>query len=359
MSNKTIAYFCLHKVNKAKFKYTVLRKKILNILKYLAFTLLGVFLFWLVYRGQDFSQILNTLKHDVDYRWVVLSLFVGLLSHISRTLRWKIALEPLGEHPRTANTFIAVIASYFMNLLLPRMGEFARCGLLSKYEKIPFSKLFGTVVTERIVDIIMLFLLLLTVSIVEMDKVIEFGKQNPGVVENIRTIVRSPWLWGGFIAIILGIIVYIKLSKKKGKKNKLEEIITDFTDGIKSVLTMRRYKAYIAHTFFIWSMYFLMLYLVFFSFGFTSHLGPLAGLTTFVMASFGMVAPVQGGIGAWHFMVEKSLYLYGIESVNGKIFALLAHSSMNIMVIITGAICIVLLPVINKNYHPKQPDVPM
>lgn len=347
------------KFNKALFKYLVLRKKILNILKYLAFTLLGIFLFWLVYRGQDFTEIFKTLKNDVNYSWVAFSIFLGLLSHISRTLRWKIALEPLGENPRTVNTFIAVIGSYFMNLLLPRMGEFARCGLLSKYEKIPFSKLFGTVVTERIVDIIMLLLLLLSVTIIEMDKIVEFGRQNPGVVENAKAIFQSPWLWGGLILVIIAVIGYLKFSKKKSGKNKLQEIISDFADGIKSVLAIRRYKAYIAHTFFIWTMYFLMLYVVFFSFGFTSHLGPLAGLTTFVLGSFGMVAPVQGGIGAWHFMVEKSLNLYGIESVNGKIFALLAHTSMNVMVIITGVICIILLPVVNRNYKPKEPQKPM
>lgn len=330
-----------------------MKKKILNILKYVAFTSLGVFLFWLVYRDQDFSKIWDTLKHDVDYRWIAASLFLGLLSHISRTLRWKIALEPLDEHPRTINAFITVMVSYFMNLLLPRMGEFVRCGMLSRYEKIPFSKLFGTVVTERIVDLIMLVIMFCLVLGLEMDKVIDFGRQNPQVVENVKGLVESPYLWGAIVLAIVGLVYYLRLSKKKSGKNKLESIFHDFVQGIKSVLAMKRYKAYIAHTLFIWLMYFGMLWMVFFSLDFTSHLGPVAALTTFVMASFGMVAPVQGGIGAWHFMAEKTLGLYGIESAQGKLFALLAHTSMNSMVIVCGVLCLIMVPIVNRNYHPK------
>jgi uncharacterized protein (TIRG00374 family) len=315
---------------------------------------LGIFLFWLVYRDQDFSKIWHTLMKEVDYRWIVLSLVFGLLSHISRTLRWKIALEPLGESPRTINMFITVMVSYFMNLLLPRMGEFVRCGMLSKYENITFSKLLGTVITERIVDVVMLMLTFGLVLGLEMDKIINFGQQNPQIIENIIHIIKSPYLWGGFIFAIGGLTYYLRLNKKKGGKNKLEEIFTDFIQGIKSILAMKRYKAYIFHTFFIWFMYFMMLYVIFFSLDFTRVLKPIAALTTFVLASFGMVAPVQGGIGAWHFMAEKALGLYGIESANGKIFALLAHSTMNLMVIVCGALCLILVPIINRNYKPKN-----
>jgi uncharacterized protein (TIRG00374 family) len=306
-----------------------------------------------VYRDQDFTHIFKVLKNDVNYWWVALSLLLGLFSHISRTLRWKIALEPLGEKPKTSNTFITIMAAYFMNLLLPRMGEFVRCGLLSKYEKIAFSKLFGTVITERIVDVIMLFVLLLLTAIVEMDILVAFGEQNPEIISKIKTILQSPLLWGAAIAGIAAFIVYLQFISKKGGKNKMIGFFNDFIQGIKSILSMKRYKAYIAHTVFIWLMYFLMLYVYFFSLGFTSHLSPQAALTTFTMTSFSMVAPVQGGIGAWHFMAEKALSLYGIESADGKLFALLAHSSTNIFIIIVGAVCIIVLPIINRNYNPK------
>jgi glycosyltransferase 2 family protein len=351
---ETNAYFCGAKLTKQFLNFPILKKKILNILKYTAFTLLGVTLFWLVYRDQDFTRIWQTLKNDVDYKWVVLALFLGLLSHISRTLRWKIALEPLGEKPKTSNTFITVMAAYFMNLLLPRMGEFVRCGLLSKYEKIPFPKLFGTVITERIVDVIMVFILLLLTAILQMDKLVEFGSQNPEVVSKIKALIQSPLLWAVFVVCIVGVIIYLRISNKKNGENKILKIFNDFWLGIKSILSMKRYKAYIAHTFFIWIMYFLMLYVMFFSLDFTKHLSPVSGLTTFTMTSFSMLAPVQGGIGAWHFMCEQALLMYGVQSADGKIFALLAHSSTNIFIIIVGAICLIILPIVNGNYHPKS-----
>lgn len=342
------------KISKADLILSKLRKKILNILKYLAFTSLGITMFWLVYRNQDFTRIFNTLKNDVNYSWVFLSLFLGLLSHISRTLRWKIALEPLGEKPKTSNTFITVMAAYFMNLLLPRMGEFVRCGLLSKYEKIPFPKLFGTVITERIIDVIMLLILLLLVTILEFDVLVSFSKQNPEVLQNAVSIIKSPILWGLIFFLIAFTVFYFKRNSKKNRVNKIEKIFNDFIEGIKSILSMKRYKEYIAHSIFIWLMYFLMLYCVFFSLKFTSNLGPIAALTTFVMGTLAMLAPVQAGIGAWHFMVEKALFLYGVESADGKIFALLAHTSTNALIIIVGVICIIILPILNRNYIPKK-----
>lgn len=333
---------------KAYYKLLVLKKKILNILKYTAFTSLGVLMFWLVYRGQDFTKIWYIFKNEVNYFWVILSLIFGLFSHISRTLRWKIALEPLGYKPGTLNAFITIMIGYFMNLLLPRMGEFIRCGTMSKYEKIPFTKLFGTVFTERIIDVVMLLLLTLIIAVLEVDKVAEFSRANPEVVNNLKAILQNPFLWIGLIIAISAFIIYVKISKKRKSKNKIAKVFRDFAEGIKSILAMKRYKAYIAHTIFIWMMYFAMLYVVFFAFDFTSHLKPIAGMTTFIAGSFGMAAPVQGGIGAWHFMVEKALEVYGIVSENGKVFALLAHTSMNAMIILLGALCVIFLPIVNR-----------
>jgi uncharacterized protein (TIRG00374 family) len=311
-------------------------------------------MFWLVYRDQNFSEYWERLKYDVNYYWVAVSLVLGIFSHISRTLRWKIALEPLGEFPKTSNTFIAVMVSYLMNLLLPRMGEFVRCGLMTKYEKIPFAKLFGTVVTERIVDMIMLLILTLIVAIFNLEKIVDLVVQNPELVANIKRIATSPYLWTGFTLLILAVFLYFKHLAKTRSKNKVSQLLNGFIEGIKSVLSMKRYKAYIAHSIFIWLMYFLMLYMIFFSLDFTKNLGGLAALTTFVMASFGMIAPTQGGMGAWHIMAALSLKLFGVELSDGKFFAFLAHESTNLLIVIVGAVCFVLLPFINKGYQPKK-----
>jgi len=123
-----------------------LKKIALKVLKFLAFFAVGAFIFWLVYKDQDIERIKSVLKNDVNYLWIGVSLVVGLLSHISRTLRWGLMIEPIGHKPRFVNTFMAVMVGYLMNMALPRMGEISRCGVLSRYEKISFTRLVGTVV---------------------------------------------------------------------------------------------------------------------------------------------------------------------------------------------------------------------
>ena len=133
-----------------------MKKTVIKILKFLIFFTLGIFIFWLIYKDQDIDRIKSVLKNEVNYFWVVVSLFIGLISHISRTLRWGLMIEPIGHKPRFANTFIAVMVGYLMNMAFPRMGEISRCGVLSRYEKISFTKLFGTVVAERLIDVLSL-----------------------------------------------------------------------------------------------------------------------------------------------------------------------------------------------------------
>lgn len=311
-------------------------------------------MFWLVYRDQNFADIWFTVKNDVKYSWLFLMAFLGLLSHFSRTLRWIIALEPLNEKPRTTNAFIAVMAAYFMNLLLPRMGEFIRCGMLSKYEKIPFTKLLGTVISERIIDMFMLMLFIISAFALEFNKIMSLLQSNQQIIINAKRIIQSPFLWALILIGIISIALYIYLSGRSGKKNKIKESIEYLIHGLQSIFKMKRYKAYIAHTFFIWTMYFLMLYVAFFSMDFTAQLPINAALVTFVTTSLSMLAPVQAGMGAWHFMAEIGLGIYGVESVNGKIFALVTHSAMNLTIIVAGAVCIAIIPVINRNYKAKN-----
>jgi len=325
-----------------------LKQIIFKVLKFFTFLAIGILIFWLVYKDQNINRIKNILRNDVNYWWIVVSLVLGLLSHLSRTLRWNLMIEPLGKKPRTLNTFLAVMVGYLMNLVIPRMGEISRCGVLARYEKISFSKLVGTVVTERLVDMIMLLLLLLTVILTQFGKVLRFLKNNPEVNDNMADIISSPYLIAGIILIVLIIWVCRSRIKKTRLFKKLAEFMKQFSEGLKSVKNMKNKRAFIGHSIFIWLMYYLMLYVVFFSFDFTSHLSAIAGLTTFVLASFGMVAPVQGGIGAWHFMTIESLALYGIAKSDGTVFALLAHSSMTGMLIILGLLALMVLPFINR-----------
>ncbi|HZL10518.1 MAG TPA: lysylphosphatidylglycerol synthase transmembrane domain-containing protein [Prolixibacteraceae bacterium] len=325
-----------------------MKQNIVKTIKFLSFFLIGILIFWMVYKDQDFSHIKNILVNDVNYYWIVLSLFLGLLSHVSRTIRWNLMIEPLGHKPRTLNTFLAVMIGYLMNLALPRMGEISRCGVLSRYEKISFTKLVGTVVVERLIDVLMLLLLLVVVVITQFGQVLEFLKNNPEVNENLNNVIYSPGLIGSLFFLML--ILWLSRRKILASSflKKLMGFVRQFAEGFRSIGKMKKKSAFIFHSVFIWLMYYLMLYCVFFAFGFTSHLAPLAGLTVFVLGSFGMVAPVQGGIGAWHFMVIEGLALYGVDRANGKVFALLAHGSTTIMLIVLGLISLLVLPFVNE-----------
>ncbi|MGQ7869605.1 lysylphosphatidylglycerol synthase transmembrane domain-containing protein [Sunxiuqinia sp. sy24] len=325
-----------------------MNSKITKSLKFLAFLAVGALLFWLVYKDQDVERLKSILKNDVNYWWVLLSLVLGLLSHVSRTIRWNLMIEPLGKTPRTLNTFLAVMVGYLMNLVLPRMGEISRCGVLSRYENMSFTQLIGTVVVERIIDVIMLLLLTLTIIIGQFGQVIQFLDNNPEVKAQLSNIAFSPWAVLIIAAIVTSLVFFRRRLLHTKALGKVRVILSNFSEGLRSFKGMKNKWAFLVHSVFIWVMYYLMLYVIFFSFDFTSHLSAIAGLTTFVLGSYGMVAPVQGGIGAWHFMVMQVLMVYGIDKADGMVFALLAHTSMMGMMIILGLISLLILPFINR-----------
>ncbi len=314
----------------------------------MAFFAVGAFIFWLIYKDQDIDHIKSVLKNDVNYWWVVLSLIMGLLSHISRTLRWGLMIEPISHKPRFINTFLAVMVGYLMNLALPRMGEVSRCGVLARYEKISFTKLLGTVVAERLVDMISLLILLGIVILSQFGKMLHFIHSNPEIKEKLFDVVSSPYMIVGIILLVVIFYFFRKSFKDTTLFRKIMEIIRNFKVGFISIRSIKKKGWFYFHSVFIWLMYYLMLYVIFFAFDFTKDLSPIAGLTTFVLASFGMVAPVQGGIGAWHFMAKEALSLYGVANENGIIFAFVAHTSMTSMIIIIGIISMLILPFINR-----------
>jgi len=333
-----------------------LKQNLLKTLKFISFFLLGILIFWYVYRKQDFNQIKGRLTTDVNYFWIFVSLFLGLLSHISRTIRWKLMIESLGYKPKILNTFLAVMIGYLMNLVLPRMGEISRCGVLTRYEKISFTKLIGTVVLERLIDVLMLLILLLIVIFTQFRQILEFLKNNPGVQENLEKVIYSPLLIIGLCVIFAILLIFRNKILQSALVKKLMGFIHQFGEGLRSIRKMKKKGAFIFHSLFIWFLYYLMLYCVFFSFGFTSHLSPLAGLTVFVFGSFGMVAPVQGGIGPWHFMVIEGLALYGVQRIDGQLFALIAHTSTMIMLLVFGLIALLVLPFVNERSGKEVSD---
>ncbi len=328
-----------------------MKKSVKQTLQIVIFATIGIVLFILVYRDLDIQKISEALQ-NANYTWIAISLILGLISHISRAMRWVLLIEPMGYKPKTINAFFSVMIMYVSNMAIPRSGEFVRCSVMGKYEKVPFSKLLGTVITERVFDFIMLFAMLTVVLIYSITDFETLIKNNPGVYNKFENFIHSNYVWGAVGAIILtaiGLIIFRKKIKKSIIGKKVIDFISNMSEGIKTVWYMKKKLAFIFHTILIWMLYFLMIYVTFFAFEFTSHLSMMQGLMVFVASSFGMVFPSPGGIGSWHFMAMQSLLLYGISDFEQSgAFAFAAHGSMTLMLIVIGVISFILIPLVNK-----------
>lgn len=329
-----------------------LKKGLVQVIKIIGFLLIGIVLFWLVYKDQDFKKIWSALE-NANWIWLFISMILGILSHISRALRWDILLKPMGYKPRKLNLFLSVMVMYVTNLAIPRSGELVRCGVINRYENIPFTKLLGTVFIERVVDFIMLFVLVVIVLLTQFSVLEGFVENNQGVKAKFDSLLDStPLLIAlALTGILILTLIFIFRSKLKQTKiyKKVEEIIQNFIEGVITIKNMKKRGLFIAHSVFIWGMYFIMIYICFWSFDFTKDLPILAGLTVFVLTAFGMVAPSPGGMGTWHFMAIEGLFLYGVmRSPDGNAFALVAHGSQNVMILVVGLLSLMALSLINK-----------
>lgn len=317
-------------------------KRITSAIKYITFFAIGIGMLWLTFRNQDFGSILQKIKH-VHAGWLGLSVCIATLAHVSRTLRWNMMIEPLGYKPKFINTFWALCAGYFANLAIPRIGEITRCGLLSKAEDVPFNELLGTVIVERVMDVLMLLLCLLLVAVTQFDLIGGFLTENifdpmGAKFENFT----APALWLiGFAAlavVFIGWKVLSRTEKFKGVMDKITLLLKGILDGVKSVSKVKNIPLFIFHTFFIWLMYFFSSYFCFFALDATSALDAKAGLFILVIGGIGMSAPVQGGIGAYHWIVSRGLMIYGIAETEGIVYATVVHGYQTVLVIVLGAI---------------------
>lgn len=323
--------------------------------KLIFFLGLGFFFIWLFVRNltpQQISEIFASFGR-ASYGWVILSVIVGAGSHAARAARWKLLMEPLGYQPRYLNVFFAVFIGYLANLALPRLGEVSRCGVLSRYEKIPFNKSFGTVITERALDMaVFIFIFLITISLQFSElkdylyaRIIEplFGKvYHPGGGNYIT------WSVLGLIAAFL-ITLFLLRHKFYHFRfvMKIRNMLVGFLDGMRSIFAMKQKLAFLTYTLIIWTSYYLMTYLVFFSLPETAHLSPLAGLAVLVFGSVGIIV-VQGGIGVYQAIVAETLVLYGVISTMGYAMGWLLWSAQTLMIIVMGLVSMGLLPFFNR-----------
>ncbi|MEY3418107.1 MAG: hypothetical protein RL711_978 [Bacteroidota bacterium] len=314
----------------------IVMKHLKNGIKYILSLSVGIGLLWWVYHKQDLSTLLIELK-NADFFWVGLCFVAALISHISRAYRWNLLLQPLGHQPSLFRNFYAVMMGYLANLVVTRAGEVSRCAILYKSDQVPIETAIGTVVTERIIDLLCLIVIVFITIIIEFDKLGGFimglfAKQSP----QTPTHDYSYWVLGGLISMaMIGFLLREKIRQNAFIQNILSFRI-GLMKGIASIKDVENKWSFVFHTVLIWTMYFCTVYFLFFAFKTTAHLGVNVALALFVVGSLGMVAPVPGGVGAFHFMVTQGLMLYGLPENMAASFAGLAHAIQVLQIVLIG-----------------------
>ena len=295
----------------------------------------GAILYWM-YRDFDFQSVSHVLLHEMDWTWMLLSFPFGILAQAIRGWRWRQTLEPVGEHPRSSVAVNSIFLSYAASLVVPRIGEFTRCGVLQRWDGVSFPKALGTVVTERAIDtLLMLFITGVTIAF----QMSTFGTFFERTGTSLDTILRgfswAGWLVAGVCLLAVGVLAYFLL-QRLSIYNKVKTTLQGLWEGVSSLRQVHRPWLFVALTLGIWLCYFLHYYLTFFCFDFTASLGIGCALVTFVVGSIAVIVPTPNGAGPWHFAVKTTLILYGVADTQALYFVLIVHSVQTLLVVLLG-----------------------
>ncbi len=295
---------------------------------------------------------------SANYSWILLSISMALTSHWLRAYRWKLFVKPLGFEISVFRSFLAVMIGYVSNLVLPRMGEVIKCGALKKMENVPVSKSFGTIITERIIDLVFLAVVLGLTFLLEYGRLKNYlynllGNKYQEMAGNLAI---GYWLLVLLLVLAAG-MVWMYKKRQMFRNHPLYINLTNFTknvlEGLTSIKKIDNQWGFWGSSVAIWLLYYTMSYVVVFAIPETNGLSPIAGLTILAAGSIGMTAPVQGGMGAYHFMVSSVLVLYGIDLSDGKLLATIIHTSQSVGVILVGVASLFISGTLQKRNRPE------
>ncbi|MDR1499687.1 MAG: flippase-like domain-containing protein [Tannerellaceae bacterium] len=325
-------------------------KSILNTtVKVILPLVLGCLLLWFLYRKMDFVEIWDVVRSGVRYDIILLSLLFGLGANIIRGWRWGLLIDTLGQRYKMGNLIYAVLGNYAINFVLPRVGEVWRCGIITKYEKISFPKLLGTLLIDRVTDTLTVGLMTLFILVFHFGFFRSFFAGNPELMITFPDDNSMLWILLGCAVVALGVWFTFTRLGHLSPVRKARGLLSNVWEGMKSLWLMERKWLFLLQTLLIWGCYYLFFYVTFYAFGFTSGLGASVGLIVFVMSSIGVAVPIQGGIGPWHFMVIASLVCFGVKETDAAAFALVVHTTQSAWTALCGLVGIVALPVTNKD----------
>jgi glycosyltransferase 2 family protein len=296
---------------------------------------------------------------NANYYWLIISLVFAIASHIFRALRWNLLINSLNYRTKLSTTFFAVMIGYMANTAVPRMGEFVRCGVLSKKEKIPFNALFGTVISERIFDLITLMVIIFLVIVFQATALGDFLNQLFGpFFDDLFSNLESIIIFAGGIILTLVVVVFLVIMLKERIKripfyHKIQEFLVGLLEGIKTIMKLKQKFLFLIYTFMIWLFYALMVYLPLLMLEETSHLTFINGLTILAIGSLGIVAPVPGGIGAYHFIVKTILYeIFKVGANASGSYAVITHTGQTLLNVAVGSLSYFYMGILAKREKP-------
>jgi len=295
----------------------------------------GAILYWM-YRDFDFKSIEYVLLNDMDWTWMLLSFPFGILAQMFRGWRWRQTLEPVGEHLRTSTSVHSIFLSYAASLVIPRIGEFTRCGVLSRYDGVSFSKALGTVVTERAIDTLLMALMAGLTLLMQMPVFTKFFTKTGTSVDSLLNRFSTTGYIVTFVCAIAALLLLHFLLHKLSIYNKVKATLGGIWQGVVSLRSVRNIPLFTFYTLGIWVSYFFHYYLTFFCFDFTASLGFQCALVTFIVGSIAVIVPTPNGAGPWHFAVKTMLILYGVSDINALYFVLIVHTVQTMLVIALG-----------------------
>lgn len=301
----------------------------------MSFLLGGLILYWM-YRGFNFKKMEYVLFHEMNWTWMLLSFPFGILAQMFRGWRWRQALEPVNEHSRASVRINSIFISYAASLVIPRIGEFARCGILKRYDQISFPKSLGTVVTERAIDSLLVIMIAL-VTILSQASVFKvfFSKTGTSMESIFRHFSLTGYIVTGICAFAAILLIWYLL-KRLAIYEKVKTTFSGILSGVMSLKNVRNVPLFILFTLSIWISYFLHYYLTFFCFDATAHLSIMCAMVTFIVGSIAVIVPTPNGAGPWHFAVKTMLILYGVHESDALYFVLIVHSIQTLLVVVLG-----------------------
>ena len=297
--------------------------------------LAGGLLYWM-YRDFEFAEAKRIFLHEMNIWWLFASLIPITLSHMLRGLRWLITLGPLGYRPRKGDSIDSIFIAYATNVVLPRVGEVSRCAVLNQYDKIPFSKSLGTLVAERLVDMLVVFLFVCIMLLTQFDVFMSLFAQTGTTEISLAALFTSPRTYiiiGGVVGVCA--VLWIGL-RKSVFYAKIKHTVRGFIDGLLSLKTMNKKGLFLLYTLGIWAGYFLEFYIAFYCFPFTAELSVVQGLVIFAAISLAIIIPTPNGAGPWHFVVISMMTLYGVSQTGASSFALIVHTFQTLGVMMLG-----------------------